>query len=436
MAFTVSSLGRKIHTVALGMGDLNGIMRGKRFPRTHWDHVCRHGSACAVSFFAMDVACEVWDSPYVSFDKGGYPDFHLFPSTKPVELPWEPGVALAFARSEGVDHKPVDIDPRHVLVRQLERARSMGITVKVGAELEFFLLDPDTNMPRDVGIGVYGLDRAAQLEHVIGPIRNHINAFGIHIEQSNPEYAAGQVEVNMRYEEALQAADNVVMFRSFVKQIAAQHGYKATFMAKPFINESGNGFHAHYSLWKKEKNIFSDNGALNETGRHFIGGVQKRIAETAVCGSATQNGFRRRQPNSFCPTTASWGIDNRTVALRVIEGSKTSTRVEKRDAGADCNPYLLFGADIAAGLDGIEQKIEPSRVTTGNGYEDKDARPLPLDLGAAIALARNSKWLREVMGDDQYELYLQQCEREHDYYRRQFDAEITPVEKLRYLDNF
>lgn len=436
MAASIRSLGNSIHTVVLGMGDLNGIMRGKRFPRSQWDRVCKSGSACAVSFFAMDMACEVWDSPYVSFENGGFPDFHMFPSTRPVELPWEPGVALSFARSEGLNHRPVDIDPRLVLVRQLDRAKSMGIEIKVGAELEFYLLDPQTDRPRDKGNSCYGLDRAAELEHVLGPVRNQLNEFGIPIEQSNPEYAAGQVEVNMQYDDALVAADRVVMFRSFVKQIAAKHGYKATFMAKPFMEESGSGFHTHYSLWKGNKNLFSDNGNINQTGLHFIGGLQRRIAETSVCGSATQNGYRRRQPYSFCPVNASWGIDNRTVAIRVIQGSPSATRVEKRDAGADCNPYLLIGADIAAGLDGMEKRIEPSSATTGDGYASRDARPLPLDLGTAIDLARESSWLKKVMGDDQYELYLQQCERERDYYSRQFDGAITPLERERYLDSF
>ena len=145
---------------------------------------------------------------------------------------------------------------------------------------------------------------------MLGPIRREINECGIPIEQSNPEYAAGQVEVNIRYDEALLAADRVVMFRSLVKQLAQAGGYRATFMAKPFFEESGNGFHAHYSLWKDGKNAFADGGKLNDTGKLFVGGLQKRMAEIAICASPTPNGFRRRQPYSFCPTNASWGIDD------------------------------------------------------------------------------------------------------------------------------
>ncbi|MBC8407521.1 MAG: glutamine synthetase [Rhodobacteraceae bacterium] len=425
------SLPEGTHTVVLGLGDLNGIMRGKRIPASNWENICKNGNALSMALFALDMVCDVWDTPYVNMDNG-YPDFHMFPITKPVSLPWEPGVALAFARAEGMDHKTVPIDPRQVLIRQLERAQGMGIDIQVGAELEFYLLDPETGLPKDKGNGVYSLERAAELEHVLGPIRNNLNELGIPVEQSNPEYAEGQVEVNIRYDEALLAADRVITFRNLVKQMAFTHGYKATFMAKPFFEQSGSGFHCHYSLWKGSKNIFAESGKLSQTGRYFVGGLQKRMAETAICGSATVNGFRRRQPYTFCPINTAWGIDNRTVGIRVIEGSDSATRVEKRDAGADCNPYLLIATDIAAGLDGIEGKIEPEEMTTGNAYESETAAPIPTDLRDAIQLARGSEWLRSVIGEDLYEIALQQCERELEL----FSQQVTPFELNRYRDVF
>jgi glutamine synthetase len=308
----------------------------------------------------------------------------------------------------------------------------MGIEIQAGTELEFYLLDPQTGLPRDSGNDCYGLGRAAELEPILGPIREQIGAMGIPIEQSNPEYAAGQVEVNIRHDTALIAADRVVMFRSLVKQLAARHGFHASFMAKPFLEESGNGFHVHYSLWSDGRNIFADKGRLSNRGRHFLAGLQHRMAEMSVCGAMTVNGYRRRQPLSFCPTNASWGFDNRTVALRVIEGSDSATRIEKRDAGADCNPYLLLAADIAAGLDGIESAMEPSPVTNGNAYEDSAAPPIPLQLDDAIRQARASDWLCQVLGADQYEIWLQQAERELAFFWRQ----VTPFETDRYLQVF
>ena len=419
------------HTVILGVGDLNGLMRGKRIPADQWPRICGSGNALAMSLFTMDMTCDVWETPVVGF-ANGFPDGHIFPMHPPVAVPWEPGVAMCFARAEGMDHGPLTVDPRQALLRQVERANAMGIDLQVGTELEFYLLDPDTGRPRDKGNDCYGLARAAELEPVLGPMRRELAEMGIPIEQSNPEYAAGQVEVNIRYDSAMIAADRVVMFRSLVKQLAARHGLNATFMAKPFIDESGNGFHLHYSLWSEGKNIFADAGKLNDLGRHFLGGMQQRMAEASICGAATVNAYRRRQPLSFCPVNASWGLDNRTVALRVIESSDSAVRIEKRDAGADCNPYLLMAADIAAGLDGIEGKTEPTAITTGNAYEDDNAPPIPLDLADAISLARNSGWLRDVLGADQHEIWLQQAERELAF----FNQQVTPFETARYLGTF
>ena len=419
------------HTVILGVGDLNGLMRGKRIPADQWPRICGSGNALAMSLFTMDMTCDVWETPVVGF-ANGFPDCHIFPMHPPVAVPWEPGVAMCFARAEGMDHGPLTVDPRQALLRQVERAAAIGINLQVGTELEFYLLDPDTGRPRDKGNDCYGLARAAELEPVLGPMRRELAEMGIPIEQSNPEYAAGQVEVNIRYDSAMIAADRVVMFRSLVKQLAARHGLNATFMAKPFIDESGNGFHLHYSLWSEGKNIFADAGKLNDLGRHFLGGMQQRMAEASICGAATVNAYRRRQPLSFCPVNASWGLDNRTVALRVIEGSDSTVRIEKRDAGADCNPYLLMAADIAAGLDGIEGKTEPTAITTGNAYEDENAPPIPLDLADAISLARNSGWLRDVLGADQHEIWLQQAERELAF----FNQQVTPFETARYLGTF
>ncbi len=305
--------------------------------------------------------------------------------------------------------------------------------MQVGAELEFYLLDPETRRPRERGISVYGTNRSTEMEPIVGPIRNHLNALGIPIEQSNPEYAPGQVEVNIRYADALTSADRVVLFRTAVKEIAAQHGRIATFMAKPFIDQSGSGFHTHYSIWKDGRNLFADNGKLSRTGLAFLAGLQKRMAESSLIGSITPNAYRRRRPYSFAPLNTSWGVDNRTVALRIIEGKESQVRVEKRDAAADCNPYYLLAADIAAGLDGIEQGLEPvGPPVTGNAYETPGIEPLPTNLRTAIDLARKSDFLLDVLGEDRLSILLRQAEREVDF----IDNQVTPVETERYLLNF
>ncbi len=430
MADDFTKLPEGTHTVAMGTGDANGIMRGKRFPASHWPTICAGGNAMSIATYAIDMTCDVWDTPYVNFDNG-YPDMHLFPCSQPVPVPWEDGVAFCLGRTEGMDHKPVPIDPRNALIAQVERAAGMGYEVNVGTELEFYLLDPETRRPRDSGIQVYSLARAAELEHVIGPIRSQINDMGIPIEQSNPEYAAGQVEVNIRYGEALTAADRVVMFRNLVKELALHHGYIATFMSKPFLEESGNGFHSHHSLWKGDKNAFSDGGKLNKTGLSYLAGLQSKMAEMSLASATTPNAYRRRQPYTFCPINATWGHDNRTVGLRVIEGSDSAVRVEKRDGSADCNPYYLLACEIAAGLDGIEQGMTPPPITEGNGYET-DADPIPNEIGTAVELAKGSEFMKWVLGEDCLTILIQQAEREMGFLANQ----ITPVETERYLTNF
>ncbi len=431
MSDTDFSLPPGTHTVALGAGDMNGILRGKRIPASHWETICKSGNALSIALLAIDMTCDVWDTPYVNFDNG-YPDMHLFPVTKPVACPWEEGVALCFGRFETMDHKAVPIDPRGALLDQIERAKAMGLEVNCGAELEFYLLDPETGEPRDNDIQVYSMSRAAEMEHVLGPIRQMINEVGIPIEQSNPEYAPGQVEVNIRFGEALETADRVVHFRSMVKQLAATQGYMATFMAKPFIDQSGNGFHTHYSIWKDGQNAFAENGKLNGMGMSFLAGLQNHMAELSLTGNTHPNAYRRRAPYTFAPTNNAWGYDNRTVGLRVIGGSDNAVRVEKRDASADCNPYYLMACDIAAGLDGIEQGLTPADACMGNAYEDESATPLPMSLEAAVEAAKGSDLMTRVLGEDRKTILIQQAEREMEFMANQ----VTQVEKDRYLRNF
>ena len=432
MANDTTALPEGTHTVALGIGDMNGLLRGKRVPADQWPRVCASGNALSIAMFACDMTSDVWDTPYVNMDNG-YPDMHLFPGGQAYAVPWEEGCAFCFGRALGADHKPVPIDPRGVLEAQIARAESMGYRVAIGAELEFYLLDPDSRAPVDVGNQFYGLARAAELEHVIGPIRRQLSDVGIPIEQSNPEYAAGQVEVNIRYGEALETADRVVAFRSFVKELARSHGFLATFMSKPFADQSGNGFHTHHSLWKDDENAFAGpEGRLSTTGKHYLAGMQERMVETALAAATTPNAYRRRRPYTFCPTNNSWGYDNRTVGLRVIEGSPEAVRVEKRDGSADCNPYYLIATELAAGLDGIERELEPRHFSGGNGYEFGEAEPLPTDLGTAVELARNSEFLHRILGEDRLEILTGQAERELGF----LADHVTPVEIDRYLRSF
>lgn len=428
----MSELPEGTETVVMGIGDLNGLLRGKRIPVSHWPVIAEEGMVMSNAILALDMTCDIWDTPYTSMATG-YPDLRVFPNTGAMHLmPWDEGAAFVFGRAETEAGEPVPIDPRNVLIQVTERAAAMGYDVKVGAELEFYLLDPETLEPRDSGIQVYGLERAMEFEHVLGPIRHDLITAGIPVEQSNPEYAPGQVEVNIRFDSALETADRVVAFRGMVKQLAIAHGYRATFMSKPFFELSGNGFHVHHSLWQDGKSVFSNDGKLSDVGRSYLGGMRRRIHESAICAASTPNAFRRRQPYTFCPINDTWGYDNRTVALRVLEGHHDAIRIEQRDGSADTNPYLLIAAQIAAGLDGIEDGADPGDPELGDGYANEDATPLPNDQAAAIAAARESAFLSDLLGEDLLGVWLGQAEREHDFVA----AQVTPVEVERYLRNF
>lgn len=429
----MSGLTDGVSTVVMGVGDLNGILRGKRIPISHWPTIRSEGMALSNAMFAMDMTCDIWDTPYANMGTG-YPDVRVFPLTETLHpMPWDPGSVFVMGKVEKEHGGPLEIDPRNALVKVLDKASTMGYEILIGAELEFFLLDPETLRPRDSGIQVYGLERAMELEHVLGPIRNDLVAAGIPIEQSNPEYAPGQVEVNIRYSNALETADRVVAFRGMVKQLAIAHGYVATFMAKPFFDLSGNGFHVHHSIQGRDgKNLFADNGHLSAVGMNYLAGMQRHMGELAVFSAVTPNAYRRRQPYTFSPINNAWGVDNRTVGLRIIEGPDKVVRIEQRDGSADSNPYLLLAGQIAAGLEGIEHGWEPDEPEIGDGYASERAEPIPTELGTAVALAEQSKLIADYFDPYLMGIYLGQAQREIEF----ISAQVTPVEQSRYLRSF
>lgn len=422
-----------VHTVVLGIGDLNGILRGKRVTAAHWPSVRRRGIALDNTFFAMDVGSLLIPNGYSGRDTG-FPDLQILPRGPLRPIPWEPGVALVLGRAQERDGTGIPIDPRRPLLRAVAQAAELGFSVRLAAELEFYLVDPQTRRPLQTRAECYGLGRAAELEPVLGPLRRGLERMGIPVEQSNPEFSAGQVEVNLRHAPALDAIDHAVIFRGMVKQFARLHGLTATFMPKPFAEAAGSGFHLHHSLWRDGANAFAEAGRLSEAGRHYLGGLQAMAAEASLVGSAHPNAYRRRRPYTYAPVDASWGVDNRSVAFRVMEGigpeDDGMVRVEDRTASADCNPYLFAAAGLAAGLRGMAQRIEPTRPSPGDAYGAASRAPLPRTIQEAMAAARASAFLAEALGATERDLLVLQAERELE----SLDVEIPPAEIARYFD--
>lgn len=421
------------HTVELAVADCYGVLRGKRVPAAQWESVKSSGIHMASLLYSWTPRCEVREDDTFLPAELGWPDMHVTPLVDDIRsIPWRPGTAMVLCDTHQADGSEIEVSPRAALQRVLARAADLGYEVKTGFEIEFYLLDAATGKPHFDDIQCYGIARGAQLEHVMAPLRNQLVEFGIPIEASNTEYAPGQVEVNVRYDEAMATADNAVLFRNGVREIAAEHGCVASFMAKPHFDQSGSGVHIHHSLWRDGKNVFSDAGSLSAIGRAYLGGLQKHIAELTLFGSPTPNSFKRRQPYSFCPQNASWGIDNRTTALRVIEGAESAVRIEQRDGSSDCNPYSILAAQIGAGLAGIEQQLEPGPMTTGDAYADESVAPLPATVPEAVALLEKSQLARDVFGDAFIRNATGGAMHEHRY----INERVSDIERDRYLEAF
>ncbi len=366
------------------------------------------------------------------------------PSTFAV-LPWRPkekGVARVFCDIVTPDGKPFEGDPRYVLKKNLEKAKKMGFTYYVGPELEYFYFkDPHSTQVLDRG-GYFDLiprDEAVDLrrETVL-----FCEALGMKIEYSHHEVAPSQHEIDMRYEDALTMADNVMTYRLIVKEVAYRQGVYATFMPKPLFGENGSGMHTHMSLFKGNRNAFFDAKGqyhLSDTARYFIGGLLKYAPELTAVTCQWVNSYKRLVPGYEAPVYLSWAQRNRSDLIRVPmykPGKEEATRIEYRSPDPACNPYLAFAVMLAAGLAGIEQKMTPPDPVEENVYKMSEEerlkrriRQLPGSLLEAIQLTEKSQLVREALGDHVFEHFIGNKKLEWDRYRIQ----ITSYEIDKYL---
>ncbi|MGW7545271.1 glutamine synthetase family protein [Streptomyces sp. NPDC054770] len=421
-----------VHTVEIVFADNHGVLRGKRVPATRWNHVKDDGIAVSMAALIWGVRCELRDDCPVGGMETGYPDVTIRPLPQTLRvLPWRPGTVQVLGEVLDPTGTPSTLDPRAALHSVLDEFAGLGYTVKLALEMEFYLLDPATRKPHGTEVNCYAIDDGGFEEEILSVLRNQLLEYGVPIEASNIEYAPGQFEVNLHYQDARDAVDNGVRFRSAVKEIARRHGYLATFMGKPFDDLSGNGMHVHQSLWRDDVNAFRDDSAdhgLSETALQYLAGLHAHIRELSLLGSPTANDFKRRQDNTFCPTTVTWGADNRTVAIRTITAGG-GTRIEQRDAAADCNPYLAVAGQLAAGLAGIREGLTPPPPCKGDAYAEPTAARLPVGVPEASELLERSALARRAFPKDLLEVYVDTCRYEH----RTVTAPVTDVERDRYL---
>ena len=413
-----------VRTVILGGTDTHGVMRGKRIPIAQLPHLLEHGMALCDVFWVLHiddsdrVLRPAGHAGYFPNEAQGYPDILAIPDVTTARIvPWHEDTALILCdwhlpKGSGA----VPIAPRQILRNVVDRAAESGYIPLSALELEFYILNEPTGtnhikraaelVPLQERPSTYGVVTGSHQEHIGALIRDNMVDFGLPIEACNAETGPGQFEINLHYGPTLAAADDAFLFKSGVKEVAAQVEWLATFMAKPNSDWAGNSCHIHMSLRDSDGNaLFYDPEApqgVSPVMRHFIGGVLATMTEFTAIMAPTPNSYRRYSPYSWAGSTATWGIDNRSAGLRAIIEGPQGTRLEHRQAGGDVNPYLASAAMLAGGLHGIANEIEPPTAIDYDVYAlpPGSVPSLPQTLEQALAKLTESAVARTWFGDD------------------------------------
>ncbi|WP_328633979.1 glutamine synthetase family protein [Streptomyces sp. NBC_00356] len=429
----------EIDTVVLAFPDMQGRLQGKRFAaRFFLDEVLEHGTEGCNYLLAVDTEMNTVDGYAMSSWDRGYGDFAMHPDLSTLRrVPWNAGTAMLTADLAWDDGSPVVAAPRQILRRQLERLTDLGLTAQVGTELEFIVFKDtyeqawDANYRALTPANQYNIDYSVlgtgRIEPLLRRIRNEMAGAGLTVESAKGECNPGQHEIVFRYDEALTTCDQHAIYKTGAKEIAAQEGCSLTFMAK-YNEREGNSCHIHLSLADADgTNVMAETGGhgMSELMRHFLAGQLAALRDFSLLYAPNINSYKRFQPGSFAPTAVAWGHDNRTCALRVV-GHGRSTRFENRLPGGDVNPYLAVAGLVAAGLYGVENKLELPEACAGNAYT-ADYAHVPSTLREAAELWENSPIAKAAFGDEVVAHYRNMARVELDAY----DATVTDWELRR-----
>jgi glutamine synthetase len=432
-----------IDTVLVAFPDPFGRLVGKRFRADYFlDSVASQGTHGCSYLLTVNLDMDPLDGFKVANWDTGFGDFAFRPDLSTLRvLPWQQGAALVICDLAKHDGSLVAEAPRSVLKRQLDLLAAKGLSCYCASELEFYLFNQsyhsaftggyrDLQPASDYRID-YHLMQPTRDEPLMRAIRNGMTAARVPIESSKGEWGRGQHEINFSYAEPLAMADMHVLFKQGVKEITEQQGKAVTFMAKYSPAEAGSSCHIHISLWKGGRNIFWDakHHAASKVERQFLAGLMKYSPELCLFGAPTINSYKRFQPGSWAPTRMAWATDNRTVGFRVV-GHGKAFRIENRMPGADANPYLAFAAMIAAGLAGVEERLDCGDEYPGNAYIDPKLARLPGSLRDAVDLLDRSKFARAAFGDPVVDFYAHHARIE----QQAFSDAVTDWEKIRYFE--
>ncbi len=446
--FAESIRRNEIDTVLAVFPDMYGRLLGKRLTGHFFlEHAAEDGMHVCDYLLACDMEMDPVPGYTFTSWETGYGDMHWVPDwTTARRAAWLPNTALILGNLQTADgEKPVEVAPRRMLQRQLERAQEMGFTVMGGTEIELYVFHETYETARAKQyhglktsgsyIEDYHIMQGTKEEDLIGAIRRRLDASGVPVESSKGEWGPGQQEINLLYCDALTQADRNVLYKHAAKEIAHAHGKAVTFMAKWDETLAGSSMHVHLSLRNQEGvSAFAGETAIgpvkgSETFRGFLGGLLHHAHDLTACFAPNVASYKRYQSGSFAPTGIAWSRDNRTAGMRVV-GQGNSLRVECRIPGADANPYIVYAALIAAGLDGITNYIEPPPIFEGDIYQAAGLPRVPSCLRNAIDAFAGSEFARNALGSDVAEHYLHFLRTE----QRKFDEVVTDWEKARFFE--
>ena len=432
----------RIETIVTVIPDLYGRLVGKRIQAPFFlDSIAGHGMHVCDYLLACDM--EMDPTPGYAFTNwaSGYGDLHAVCDLGTLRVAaWLPRSAVVLCDAkDATSGAAIEVAPRSILARQLARLDAAGFTAKMASELEFFLFDDDYRTARAKGyrelrtagdyVEDYHILSGTFAEAVIGAIRRDADASAIPVEFSKGEWGPGQHEINLRYAEALEMADRHVLYKAAAKEIAAAQGKSLTFMAKWNERHAGSSCHVHMSLWQGERAAFAAGREATPVFRHFLGGLLAHARELAWFFAPTVNSYKRYSAGTFAPTRITWSVDNRTAGFRIV-GSGPSLRVECRIPGADANPYLTYAALLAAGLDGIERKLDPGPAFEGDAYTSADLPRVPHTLADAIRELEASRFARDAFGDAVVDHLLHFARTE----LASYEVAVTDFERARYFE--
>ncbi|MHA6687809.1 glutamine synthetase family protein [Mesorhizobium sp. A556] len=432
----------EIDTVLTAAVDMQGRLIGKRFLAQFFVESAHDETHGCNYLLADDIDMEPVPGYKAASWSKGYGDFVMKPDLATIRLvPWLEKTALVLC--DLLDHRTHDDlahSPRGILKKQIKRLTERGYMGYFASELEFYLFSETYNSARakhwqrletaSPHIGDYLIGITTKEEGYMRRLRNDMYAAGIPIENSKGEWGPGQEEINVRYAEALEMADRHVFLKNGAKEIADIEGKAVSFMAKYNYGLAGNSSHVHNSLWSADGKtpLFFDKDApwtLSELGRQWSAGQLKYAAEYTLLLAPYINSYKRFQSGTFAPTKIMWSEDNRTAGFRLCGEGTKGIRMECRIGGADLNPYLAFAGLIAAGLAGIDEKLELQKPFVGDAYQAARLPEIPKTLRDATTAMAKSKMLKEALGEDVVEHYVHTARWEQlEYDRRITDWEL------------